>query len=75
MQIIELMFLLVLDYGDIIYMNVDATSLKPLDADCHSTLCFITADNFTVQHSILYQGVGLASLMSHRLIHCYVFIT
>jgi hypothetical protein len=70
MQIIELMFLTVLDYSDIIYMNVDATSLKPLDAVCHNTLRFITG----VQHSILYQEVGLASLMSHMLIHCYDFI-
>jgi hypothetical protein len=51
-------------------MNVDATSLKPLDAVCHNTLRFITG----VQHSILYQEVGLASLMSHMLIHCYDFI-
>jgi hypothetical protein len=41
-QIIQSMFLSVLDYGDIIYMNAAATSLKMLDAVYHNALHFIT---------------------------------
>ena len=52
-QIIQSTFLSVLDYGDTIYMNATATSLKPLDAVYHSTLCFITGNNFSTHHGIL----------------------
>jgi hypothetical protein len=40
-EIIQSMFLLVLDYVEIINMNAAVPSLKPLDAFDHRALCFI----------------------------------
>jgi hypothetical protein len=71
-QIVRSTVLSVLDYGD--NMNAAATSLKPLDSVYHSGLNFITEDRFSTHQCILYQKVGWPSLISHRLIHYYVFI-
>ena len=57
-QITQSMFPSVLHYGDIIYMDTAATSLKPLDAVYHNALHFITGDKFSTNHCILHQQVG-----------------
>ena len=72
-QIVQSTFLPVLDYGDTIYQNAAATTLKPLDAVYHSALRFITGDSFATHHCILYQRVCWTSLKSHRSPH-YSFL-
>jgi hypothetical protein len=57
-QIIQLSLLSMLEYGDIIYVNTAVTSLDPLDAVYHSALRFITGNNYSTHHCILYQKVG-----------------
>lgn len=73
-QIVQSTFLPVLHYGDIIYWNAAATTLKPLDAVYHSALHFITGDSFNTHHYILCQKVGWSSLKSRRSLHYSIFV-
>ena len=73
-RLIESLFLSALDYGDIIYRNASATTLKTLDPVYHSALRFITGDNYNTHHCILYNKVGWPSLATRRDQHWFVFI-
>lgn len=42
--IVQSTFLLVFDYGDILYLHAAPSTLKPLDDVYHSALYFITGD-------------------------------
>jgi hypothetical protein len=64
----------VIDHGDIIYMNVTATTLKSLDATFHCALRFITAASYRNHHCVLYQNVGWTSLSMRREQHALVFV-
>lgn len=46
-QIIEAVFLSVLDYDDATYRHVCASTLKPLDSVDHSAQRFITGDSYS----------------------------
>ena len=63
-----------LDYGDIIYRNASATTLKTLDSVYHSALRFITGDSYSTHHCILYNKVGWPSLATRRDQHWFLFI-
>ncbi len=73
-RLTDALVLSVLDYGDIIYRNASATTLKPLDALFHSALRFITGDSYTTHHCILYNKVGWPSLTVRRDQHWFLFI-
>ncbi len=73
-QIIEAIFLSVLDYGDIICRHASASTLKPLDSVYHSALRFITGDSYSTYHCILYEKVGWASLTVRCDSHWFLFI-
>lgn len=49
-RLIEALFLVVLDYGEIIYRNASAATFKPLDSVKHSALGFITGDAYSTHH-------------------------
>lgn len=65
-KIVQGTLLPVFYYGDIIYMHAAASVLKPSDSVYHSTLCFITGDNFRTHHCILYSSVGWEPLTTRR---------
>ena len=73
-RITEAVLLSVLDYGDVIYKNAAATTLKPLDAIYHSALRFITGDPYDTHHCTLYLKVGWPALSTRRDHHWFVFI-
>ena len=73
-RLIEALFLSALDYGDIIYRNASATSLKTLDAVYHSALRFITGDTYDTHRCILYNKIGWPSLATRRDQHWFIFI-
>ena len=73
-RLIESLFLSALDYGDIIYRNASATTLKSLDSVYHSSLRFITGDSYSTHHCILYNKVGWPSLATRRDQHWFLFI-
>lgn len=58
----KVIFLSVLDYGDIIYSYDPGPILKRLEAVYHSAVRFITDDPYGTQHCILYQKVGWLAL-------------
>lgn len=64
----------VFDYGDGLYMHTSTNTLKPLDAVFHSTLCFITSDEFLINHCVLHEEVGWPSPAFRREQHCLLFI-
>ena len=73
-RLIEALFLSALDYGDIIYRNASATTLKTLDSVYHSALRFITGDTYNTHHCILYNKVGWPSLAIRRDQHWFLFV-
>ena len=73
-QVVEAVFMSVLDYGDVIYKNATACSLKALDSVYHSALRFITGDGYSTHHCVLYSKVGWSSLTERRQNHWYLFI-
>ena len=73
-RLIESLFLSALDYGDIIYRNASATTLRGLDSVYHSSLRFITGDSYRTHHCILYNKVGWPSLATRRDQHWFLFI-
>ena len=73
-RVIEAVFMSVLDYGDLIYRQASATTLKPLDAVYHSAIRFITGDPYDTHHCTLYANVGWPSLAQRRDKHMYLFI-
>ena len=73
-QIIEAVFLSVLDYGDVIYRNATASALTSLDSVYHSALRFITGSSYSTHHCVLYEKVGWAPLSVRRQKHWLLFI-
>ena len=73
-NVIEAIFLSVLDYGDVIYRHAAASTLKPLDSVYHSALRFATGDPYNTHHCTLYTKVGWSSLAQRRDKHLYLFI-
>ena len=76
-RLIESLFLSVLDYGDIIYRNASATTLKSLDSVYHSALRFITGDSYTTILITVYctiRLVGPPLLPGETSIGYYLFI-
>ena len=73
-RLIEALFLSALDYGDIIYRNASATTLKTLDSVYHPALRFITGDIYNTHHCILYNKVGWPSLAIRRDQHWFLFV-
>ena len=73
-KLIEALFISALDYGDIIYRNASATTLKSLDPVYHSALRFITGDSYNTHHCILYNKVGWPSLTTRRDQHWFLFV-
>ena len=57
-KIVEAMLLTTLDYGNMIYRNASATTLKSLDSVYHSALKFITGDPYNIHYCVLYEKVG-----------------
>lgn len=71
-QIIEAVFLSVLDYGDVIYRRVSVSTLTPLDSVYHSALRSINSDCNSSHHCILYEKVSWAPLTVRR--HWFMFL-
>ncbi len=63
-----------LDYGDILYMHANQSSLKILDSVYHASLRFVTKSSFHTHHCSLYESVGWLSLHNRRLEHWYIFL-
>ena len=63
-----------LDYGDILYMHANQSSLKMLDSVYHAALRFVTNSSFRTHHCSLYESVGWPSLHNRRLEHWYIFL-
>ncbi len=63
-----------LDYGDILYMHANQSSLKMLDSVYHASLRFVTKSSFRTHHCSLYESVGWLSLHNRRLEHWYIFL-
>lgn len=70
-RIIEVVFLSVLDNGDVIYKQVTVSTLTPLDSIYHSALRSITSDCYSSHHCILYE-VSWAPLTVRR--HWFMFL-
>ena len=73
-ELAQATFLSILDYGDILYMHANSSSLKNLDSVYHAALRFITDSAFRTPRIILYERVGWPSLESRRLEHWYSFL-
>lgn len=73
-RLIQATFLSILDYGDILYMHANLSSLKMLDSVYHAALRFVTDSGFRTHHCSLYESVGWPSLHSRRLEHWYIFL-
>ena len=73
-RVVEAVFLSVLDYGDVIYRDASASTLKQLDPVYHSALRFITGDGYDTHHCILYDKVGWPSLSMRRNYRWYMFV-
>ena len=73
-QLVSATFMSVLDYGDLVYMNASASSLRMLDAVYHGALRFITDSANSTHHCCLYSLVNWPSLHMRRLLHWYLFI-
>ncbi len=53
--LIQATFLSMLDYGDILYMHANQSSLKMLDSVYHASLRFVTKSSFRTHHCSLYE--------------------
>lgn len=73
-KLVELTFLPIIDYGDMLYMNASASCLHRLDSVYHGALRFITNCGPLTHHCVLYSMVNWTSLRAQRLCHWYVFI-
>ncbi len=72
--LIQATFLSMLDYGDILYMHANQSSLKMLDSVYHASLRFVTKSSFRTHHCSLYESVGWLSLHNRRLEHWHIFL-
>ncbi len=71
---VSAIFLPLLDYGDLLYMNVPGGHyLKQLDSVFHSALRFITGCNYQTHHCTLYEKAALPSLHTRRSLNCFIY--
>ena len=73
-KIVQAVLLSVIDYGDILYMHANSSSLKMLDSVYHAALRFVSNSGFRTHHCKLYVKVGLSSLYTRRMEHWYMFL-
>ena len=73
-RLIQATFVSILDYGDILYMHANLSSLKMLDSVYHAALRFVTDLGFRTHHCSLYESVGWPSLYNRRWEHWYCFL-
>ena len=73
-KIVQAVLLSVIDYGDILYMHANSSSLKMLDSVYHAALRFVSNSGFRTHHCKLYEKVGLSSLYTRRMEHWYMFL-
>ena len=70
----RIVFLPLLDYGDVIDKNATLTSLKALDAVYHSAIWFVTGSSYNTHHCTLYNLIGWPSLSERRSRHWLLYI-
>lgn len=73
-KLVEATFLLVVDYGDILYMHAATSILHNLDSVYDASLRCITNVKSLTHHCALYDLVGWASFTTHRKWHWHIFI-
>lgn len=64
--LVKAIFLSLLNYGNRIYSQAAATTLKPLDSSHHSAIRFITGGPYNAHQCLLYNKVGGTSLAQRR---------
>ncbi len=67
-------FLLVLDYGDVVYQYAPYYLLVSSDALHHGALRFITDCKYSTHHCELYKRLAWPSLSIQRKMHWYLLI-
>lgn len=73
-KIVTATFLPILDYGDVLYLNVSSKCLKSLDTVFHTALRFVTGCSRLTHHCELYLKSNLPSLSARRYAHWLTLI-
>lgn len=68
-KLVSAIFLLLLDYGDVLYMNVSAKCLLSLNSVYHCALRFITGCRHLTHHCELYTKVNWPPLSVQSYFH------